>query len=241
MGDVFEGLFGSDEPEVTYELPPETRELYRLLREQLSKMEAELPTAIPQVREALQELLTKITGWERSYLQELQNILQGTRARALTDYEQIRSMIERETADVKERTIEKAYRDLGVHGLISSKALGQMLAETFKEYELQPKMKALQDYGNILQTLTMALSDEQISFLKSRPEIAKTIADIKERMALTPLQLRQSMVGAITGAGSLTGQAVPIVTPPQPGIITQAMPLVTAWGMTKLLGKLFLK
>lgn len=211
----------------------------------------------------------QMSNFLQSYPSQVESIESKRTQKLSKLYDTTTSDIRKEVAKVKEDVLRNLYRDLSMQGLLSSRSATEAVSEKFRQLELEPvlsnimqKEKALTglqstttsmlyDYlsklpqyystlagfGKDIETLrASAVTD----YLKQLPQLYSSLAEIQAQQTMVPWNLIKEIMGAITGIGQLAGgTATPVVRTPQPGLLEQAMPFVTAFGIAKLFGSLF--
>jgi len=219
LQDVFEGLVGR-----AGEFWDEARQT---LSTDIQEAEEKIPQIYEQARTQTKELTKEVlqdalrNTIRKLAMQGLISQTAGTQAMAEQfrqyEYEPLQRLIEAETG-AKQRLQEQA---LGYKTDIGEKKAGA-------------KERMLSDYAsNIAKTLQSAmalqagLTGQQLQYQLSLPDIYKAIMQAQQQYALTPFELRRSLLGTLTGSAGVVQQL-------SPANVTQA----TSGGVNPVLGGL---
>ncbi len=237
MGGVVESIFGGgDETEttVTYEIPYEQRHLYSTIAEEIHALRPLAEQAIPGVQNAIQQYIQKYQDWLKQTPEFFEQASQ--RFDEITDQteeqlynlffgsEGINEKAKKQTKELTQEVLQDALRNtirkMALQGLVSQTAGTQAMAEQFRQYEYEPLQRLqealLKDYAkNIAKTqqtsmaLKSGLTQQQLGFQLSLPDIYNAIMRAQQQYALTPFELRRTSLGTLTGSAGALQQLAP--------------------------------
>ena len=244
MGGVVDAIFGGgDEQEttVTYDIPPEVRELQRIIAEEIKALRPLSERAIPDVQGALQEYLERYMEWFRQAPEIYDRALERQRemteeaiSKTKAEGERLRGEARRVSEDVLDTALRDTIRQLSASGLISQTAGTQAMSEQFRKYMLEPELNLLALEGKNIADIMKAMYLQQSGILGRRlgfdealPQYLRDIATLKQQKALTPFELRRALLGTLSGVA-------PTMMQMAPANVTQA----TTGGVNPILGGL---
>lgn len=236
MGGVFESIFGGDdETRVEYTYPPEATATIQRLIEISRQLESLIPSLEPHLKDIYQTLYNQLTQYISQFPERLRQLEAEREAKTTDIYEKAKREIKDVTADVKEDVLRKLYRDLSIQGLIGSRASTEAIGETFRRLELEPQLNLIEGKTKSLTGLTNLGTSALIDYLTSLPQFYSMIADTQKGAITMPWGLRKEIMGALTGIGQLAGSlATPVVHQPQPGLLSQILPIATSFALGKI-------
>jgi hypothetical protein len=221
MGGIFEGLFGGGEQEttVTYQTPPQVAWLAEQIVQELQALRPLAEQAVPDVQQAIQQFIEQYQDWlarAPSYFDEAQRRLsevveEPIKAKLEEEYEKARQRTKELSQEVLQDAIRETIRRLSLQGLISQTAGAQAMAEQFRQYAYEPLQRLIEAEAEAKRRLQEqmlrqrgAIETSRLGFYTSLPEHYKAIMQAREQYALTPFELRRSILGTLTGsAGTL--------------------------------------
>jgi hypothetical protein len=215
---------GRSKTKVKYSIPPEVSALQRAIVEELQALRPLAEQAVPDVQRAIQEFIERYQKWLEqapSYFDEahqrLSEVIEEPIKKKLTEqYEEARRQTKELSQEVLQDAIRNTIRRLALQGLISQTAGVQAMAEQFRQYEYEPLQKLIEAEAEAKRNLQedmlrqrALVEASRLDFQLSLPEIYRAIMQAQQQYALTPFELRRSLLGTLTSSAGVVQQLSP--------------------------------
>jgi len=233
---------GRSKTRVKYNIPPEVSDLQKAIVEELYALRPLIEQAVPGIQEAIRQFIEQYQDWlsrAPSFFDEAQRRLsevveEPTKQKLTEQYEEARRQTKELSQEVLQDAIRNTIRRLALQGLISQTAGVQSMAEQFRQYEYEPLLRLIEAETEAKRKLQEQMLKERsnveatrLGFQLSLPEVYRAIMQAQQQYALTPFELRRSLLGTLTGSAGVVQQL-------SPAPITQT----TKGGIHPLLGSL---